>query len=66
MDPVSHVHAVLPAGEVERAGQSVQGRLPAGPKEPALHLHALNAVLAAGESELVGQRVQAPLPSTGL
>ena len=62
---------VLPAGEVESAGQFRQSEEPvsalyeppkhcvhvppSGPLDPALHLHTVMTVLAAGELEIAGQ-----------
>jgi len=71
------VTAVLPAGELESAGQPTQGEFPVsdlyvppkhcvhvpplGPLDPALQMQAATAVLAAGEPEFAGHSVQTVL-----
>jgi len=68
---------VLPAGELESAGQPTQPELPvpnlyvppkhcvhvppSGPLDPALQMQAAKAVLAAGEPEFAGHSVQTEL-----
>jgi hypothetical protein len=74
LHPALHKHAVravLPAGEIEFAGQPKQPESPVpdlyvslkhcvhvpplGPLDPALHTHAAIAVLAVGELDNTGQ-----------
>ena len=80
VEPALQTHAVmtvLPAGELESAGQSTQAEFPvpnlyvppkhcvhvppSGPLDPALQMQAVTAVLAAGEPEFVGHSVQTVL-----